>query len=243
MIRDLNEREDHTIRVEAEVLVIGAGIAGLITATRLHECGLRAVVVESGGRSQNTDSHPLNRVEQIGQLYTGAEHRFRCLGGTSSRWGGAMIPFLSEDMDRHTAGWVSAWHVPYDRLMAQVPNIEARFGLGLGSYEDPEVFGPYGPSGKAFVARLAKFVPFQKRNVAGVFEGALCAADGPEVWLNACVTEFVFDPAGRVSGAIARSFGDKKLQITAREIVVAAGAIESTRLLLIADRQCDERLF
>jgi choline dehydrogenase-like flavoprotein len=33
------------------------------------------------------------------------------------------------------------------------------------------------------------------------------------------------------------------LKIVARDVVVAAGAIESTRLLLIADRQCDERIF
>src|SRR5262249_8454187 len=35
----------------------------------------------------------------------------------------------------------------------------------------------------------------------------------------------------------------RELQIAARDVVVAAGAIESTRLLLIADRQCDERIF
>jgi choline dehydrogenase-like flavoprotein len=244
MIRDLNEQEDNVIRVEAEVLVIGAGIAGLVTATKLSECGLRVVVVESGGRTQEADTHPLNRVEQTGQVYAGAEHgRFRCLGGTSTRWGGAMIPLLPEDMDRHTAGWVPAWHVPYERLMAQLPDIESKFGLGSGSYEDSEIIGPYGPAAEAFVARLAKWPPFRMRNVAVAFESALRAADGPEVWLNASVTEFAFDPAGNLSGTTARSLGGKKLQIAARVVIVAAGAIESTRLLLIADRQCDDRIF
>jgi len=93
------------------------------------------------------------------------------------------------------------------------------------------------------VARLAKFAPFRSRNVAVVFERALRAADGPEVWLNASVTKFAFNPAGNISGVTARSLGGKELKISARDIVVAAGAIESTRLLLIADRQCDERLF
>src|SRR5262249_51242254 len=113
MIRDLNEQQDRALRIEAEIIVIGAGIAGLITATKLSDCGVRVVVLESGGRTQETDTHPLNRVEQTGQFYAGAEHgRFRCLGGTSTRWGGAMIPFLPEDMDSHTAGWVPAWQVP-----------------------------------------------------------------------------------------------------------------------------------
>jgi choline dehydrogenase-like flavoprotein len=243
MIRDLNEQQDHALRVEAEVLVIGAGIAGLVTATKLSECGLRVVIVESGGRTQDTDTHPLNRVEQTGQLYTGAEYRFRCLGGTSSRWGGAMIPFLPEDMDSHTAGWVPAWHVPYERLIAQLPDIEAKFGLGSGSYEDLETIGPHGPAAEAFVARLAKFGPFRRRNVALIFESALRATDGPEIWLNASVTEFAFNSAGNLSGATARSLGGKELQIVARDFVVAAGAIESTRLLLIADRQCNQRIF
>src|SRR5262245_34837668 len=178
MIRDLSEQQDHALQVEAEVLVIGAGIAGLVTATKLSERGLRVVVVESGGRTQDTDTHPLNRVEQIGQLYTGAERgRFRCLGGTSSRWGGAMIPLQPEDMQ------VPAWHVPYQRLMAQLPDIEAKFGLGAGSYEASETIGPNGPAAEAFVARLAKFGPFRKRNVAVVFENVIRAAGGPEVWL------------------------------------------------------------
>lgn len=130
MIHDLNEQDASALRVEAEVIVIGAGIAGLVTATKLSERGVRVIVVESGGRTQEADTHPLNRVEQTGQLYAGAEHgRFRCLGGTSTRWGGLMIPFLPEDMDHHTAGWVPAWQVPYERLMAQLPNINRNLGF------------------------------------------------------------------------------------------------------------------
>jgi choline dehydrogenase-like flavoprotein len=243
MICDLNEQLSETHTIDAGVLIIGAGIAGLVTAVKLHERGVRSVVVESGGRVQESDSHALNRVEQTGQIYAGAEHRFRCLGGTSSRWGGAMIPLLPEDMDIHTAGWAPPWHVPYERIMAQLPDIERKFGLTAGSYEDPEIIGPLGPAAEAFVARLAKWPPFRMRNVAIAFDKALRAADGPEIWLNANVTEFAFDPAGELRGVVARSPGGRKLQVTARSVVVAAGAIESTRLLLIADRQCDQRLF
>ena len=244
MIHDLNEQDASALRVEAEVIVIGAGIAGLVTATKLSERGVRVIVVESGGRTQEADTHPLNRVEQTGQLYAGAEHgRFRCLGGTSTRWGGLMIPFLPEDMDHHTAGWVPAWQVPYERLMAQLPNIESKFGLPSGSYEDSEILEPHGLAAQGFVARLAKWPPFRMRNVAVAFESTLRASSGPEVWLNANVTSFHFGAAGNLMGVVARSVGGRELQIAARDVVVAAGAIESTRLLLIADRQCDERIF
>lgn len=243
MIRDLNDQLDDAPKIEADVLVVGAGIAGLVTAVKLSEYGLRVIVAESGGRTQDADTHPLNRIEQTGQFYAGADVRFRCLGGTSTRWGGAMIPLLPEDMEHHTADWVPSWHVPYERLMAQLPDIESRFGLSPGSYEDTEIIGPSGPAAETFVARLAKWPRFRMRNVAVVFERALHAADGPEVWLNASVTEFVFDPAGHVSGVTARSLSGRELKISARDVVVAAGAIESTRLLLLADRQCDEMIF
>lgn len=243
MIRDLNEQPGETQKIEARVLIIGAGIAGLVTAVKLHERGVKSVVVESGGRIQETATHTLNRVEQTGQFYAGADQRYRCLGGTSSRWGGAMIPLLPEDMDLHTAGWTPSWSVSYERIMSQLPDIERKFRLIPGSYEDPEIIGPCGPAAEGFVARLAKWPPFRMRNVAIAFNKALRAADGPEIWLNANVTEFTFDAAGKLCGVRARSPGGRELQIAARAIVVAAGAIESTRLLLIADRQCDGRLF
>jgi hypothetical protein len=45
------------------------------------------------------------------------------------------------------------------------------------------------------------------RNVAVAFESTQSAADGPEVLLNASVTEFAFDPAGNLSGcAISSTF-------------------------------------
>ena len=85
--------------------------------------------------------------------------------------------------------------------MAQLPDIESKFCLGSGSYEDLEIIGSSGPAAEALVARLAKWPPFRMRNIAVSFEGALSDADGPEVWLNASVTEFAFDPAGNLSGA------------------------------------------
>ena len=50
MLHDLSESNPSAL--EADVLVIGAGIAGLILATRLSQKGLKVVVLESGGRYQ-----------------------------------------------------------------------------------------------------------------------------------------------------------------------------------------------
>src|SRR5260370_19442965 len=99
MIRDLAGIPASFQETATDVLVIGAGIAGLLVATRLARAGRRVLVAESGGLKQIDETHPLNEVEQLGDIYSGVDHgRFRCLGGTSTRWGGAMLPFHPADL-------------------------------------------------------------------------------------------------------------------------------------------------
>lgn len=228
-------------QLDVDVAIIGGGIAGLLCAHWLVERGRRVVVLESGDREQHSETHPWNAVEQRGQVYAGAEHgRFRCLGGSSSRWGGAMLPFLPEDVGAHTAGWGPAWGIPMDVLLQHLPEIERLFGLPSGDYEDPAL-----PGGETagYVARLAKWPPFRMRNVALLLESHLRAEGGPEVWLNACVTALPVDASGRLAGIEARGRSGRRLQVRARHYLLAAGAIESTRLLLLLDRAASDRVF
>ncbi|MFD2182930.1 GMC oxidoreductase [Rhodoplanes azumiensis] len=237
MIRDLAALSGANERRTADVLVIGGGIAGLLAAVRLSRAGVRVIVAESGGLTQPTDTHPLNAVEQDGDVYAGADSgRFRCLGGTSSRWGGAMLPFLPDDMTLTRPG-DPVWPIGPEVLTAYLGEVERLFGLGDGPYDRPALMpGP-------FVPRWAKWPPFRLRNVATVFGAELRAERGPEVWLNATATDFSTDPQGRLDRVTVRSPGGGILSVAASEVVVAAGTIESTRLLLLADRQHDDRIF
>src|SRR5262245_13379451 len=141
MIRDLAGHTGAPQACTADVLVIGAGIAGLLAATRLARAGLRVVVAESGGLRQSEETHPLNEIVQLGDAYTGAQRgRFRCLGGTSSVWGGAMLPFLPVDLiSPHTAGWDVAWPIKLTDLTRYQAEVERLFGLGDGPYDFPEM--------------------------------------------------------------------------------------------------------
>ncbi|MDQ6703635.1 MAG: FAD-binding protein [Pseudomonadota bacterium] len=244
MIRDLAEVPASAEDIAADVLVIGAGIAGLLIATRLARAGRRVFVAESGGLTQFDDIHPLNEVEQLGDIYAAAVHgRFRCLGGTSTRWGGAMLPFQPADLAPHSAGWNVDWPVSLDTLIAYQSEVERLFKLGSGPYDVPDIMsGPGGSSGR-FMGRLAKGPAFRLRNVATLLAADIHAKGGPDIWLNATATSFVLDPAGRVAKVKMRSGNGNTLSVAARETVIAAGAIEATRLLLITDRQHDHRIF
>lgn len=238
MLRDLAiEAPGSTI--ESDVLVIGAGVAGLLLATRLAQRGRRVVVMESGGHQQNEETHPLNEVVQIATPYAGATlGRFRCLGGTSTRWGGAMLPFLEADMTGE-----SNWPVSHADLLKYLPEVESAFDLPVGPYEQPALIQSNDASPLDFVPRLAKWPPFGKRNLALLFDRQIKSQAGPDVWLNATATAFDLHPNGRLSRVTAVAPTGNTLRVAAKETVVAAGAIESTRLLLLADLQLEGRLF
>ena len=238
MIRDLNESQSRSDSRECDVAIIGAGVAGLIMACELARRGIRVVVLESGGMTQDQETHPYNRVINTGQEYRGAEQgRFRCLGGTSTRWGGALIPFRAGDLTRsgHNGGG-AAWPVALDVLLPHLNRAEAIFGLPPGPYELAS------EKGASFRVRSPKWPMFRNRNLAHLYAEAVKSPNGPEVWLNATLTRMDLDEGGRIASVCATSANGCTLTVRAREIVIAAGAIESTRLLLQLDAQHGGRL-
>jgi choline dehydrogenase-like flavoprotein len=159
--------------LEADVLVIGAGIAGLLLATRLASAGKRVVVLESGGERQEGEIHPLNQVVHLRSIYSGAANgRFRCLGGPSTRWGGAMIPFLATDLAD------GKWPIAHSDLMAYLPEVERLFALPASSYALRDLTRRVDGQPPSHIARLASWPAFRRRNVATLFDAKLRAETG-----------------------------------------------------------------
>jgi choline dehydrogenase-like flavoprotein len=116
-------RDDDRAERSVDVLVIGAGPVGLVTAVTMAQRGLSVLCLESGGMQQDADEHPLNEVIHTGLHYDGAAHgRFRCLGGTSTRWGGAMIPLQHADVEH------ADWPIAHDDIVRFLPDVEALSG-------------------------------------------------------------------------------------------------------------------
>src|SRR5262245_53729731 len=249
MIIDLAERDTDT-SVTTDVLIIGGGIAGLLLAAKLRDYRLRVAILESGGREQEEEIHPLNRVVFMADHYDGAlRGRFRCLGGTSTRWGGALIPFLPEDLAARPYLGLAGWPIGIEVVEPYLSDIEALFGVGAGTYEEDLVHeigaGEFVPIGDPdFRVRFAKWPVFKKRNVATLFKERIERDLDLSVWINATVTSFQFDEQiGRLRSVTARHQNGNMVTVAAAQVALCAGAIESTRLLLLLDRQYGDRVF
>ena len=215
---------------EADFIVIGAGTVGLPTSVLLaRKTGKTVICLETGGLRQEEDLHPLNEVVQRGTFYRGASHgRFRCLGGTSMRWGGALIPFQDSDLCN------AHWPISLEELIPFIGEVEQLFSLEPGPYSDASF--PF-ELGEVHVNRLAKWPEFRKRNVATLLDVDIAAAANLQVWLNAHVVEIKTGAEGIRLSAVSPN-GDR-LAISGKKLIVAAGAIETTRLALLIDRQND----
>lgn len=241
MLRSLDETAPKE-PLQAQVIVVGAGLAGLFLADALASRGVRVLVLESGADTQETETHPLNAVELEGDIYRGAEHgRFRCLGGTSTRWGGALLPYLPGDLEPHACGWHQGWGIRPEALDRRLAAAEAAFGVELDAYD-----GASGQSGNllpGFLPRQPKWPTFRNRSTANLFARRIRNDPRVEIWTNASVSKIDLG-ADRVEGVTAQAVrSGHVLRARAPVVVLAAGAIETTRLLLLLNRSQDDRLF
>jgi choline dehydrogenase-like flavoprotein len=89
-----------------------------------------------------------------------------------------------------------------------------------------------------FDLRLSAWVPFRKRNFSKAFADDLYTDTELEVWLNASVTEFTLlsdENTHLITQIHAKSTDGKTLIVNPECVVICAGALESTRLMLALD--------
>jgi len=248
---DLNGAAQSDTHVASDICVIGAGAAGLYLANRLSRAGLSITVLEAGGAT--CESGAAIGIEPIfaGSPYRGAEEgRAFGWGGTTSKWGGLLAPYSELDRRDAMGPDATAWaHV----VNAVNERGNAVFSaLGLRGPTDflslPEV--TFGTRTRllrecGLEVMAAEALPFWRRNLTYLMAGQ--KGRSVAVFLNAVASTWSARPAANGSGAVnavdATSANGKKLHVSAKFFVIAAGAIESARILLEIDRATEGRMF
>jgi hypothetical protein len=242
LIHDLKQIGNDEVTLATQVCVIGAGTAGIFIAQDLCKLGVNVLLLESGDRVIRRPSETDEKCFQLGIPYKGAEMgRGFGLGGTSSLWGGQMIPISPSDMEKRATLSLDAWPINYSELLPYFNHVKKSLGLNT-KHDDisfnQKYFSYLSNFSNDFQLKIGDWIPFKNRNFSQAFANELINDDHIEVWLNSVVTKFeVNDKLGKISisNIQAKSPNGKILNVEAKYIVICAGALESTRLILNLD--------
>lgn len=235
MIYDLNEFDSSTETKRYDVIVCGAGVAGITISKKLIASNKEVLLLEAGGLDAALESSNLYNLENIGLPYDGAEGcRLRYFGGTSNHWAGRCMELMEYDFNDRSYFDLPCWPI-------NKKDLEKYFAEACEVLEiKPNSFEPVGYSGYNSqwfeTAKLAKSPPtrFGTR-----YRNVLEKAQNVDVILNANVIDLILDnnDRNRVTAVKVVNYKGTKLLFDASVVILCFGAIENARFLLNTDHQ------
>jgi len=226
--------------VPSDVCVIGAGAAGITLARKLAALGHSVCLVESGGLDFEQATQDLYDGANLGMPYYDLKQsRLRFFGGTVAIWGGRCALLDAIDFEHRT--WVphSGWPIGRTDLLPYYRAAHQHFEIGEFNYEDDvwkalKVDDPgFDPS--QLDAKLWRFDEVADRFAAARL-GSLLDNPRLRILIHANVVKL---QAGRDGSTIehvdVRPLEGASLRLRARYYVLACGAIENARLLLVSN--------
>lgn len=239
--------DGHTLNdgaeITASVCIVGSGPAGLTLATELRLS--QVVIIESGGTANEAWAQALNDGPVVGDPYAGLRNtRHRQLGGAIHAWntpvaddtGAKYVPLDPHDLaGADDTGEPSGWPIEYAELARFYPRAQTICGLGRFEYSaDPMVEAgrrPFDLTGGQLVSKIYWFGPAAR--FLDTHLSALCSADTVRLYTNLTVCALDAGSPSRITALRAFAAGGASVTVRARIYVLACGAVENARLLLL----------
>ncbi len=218
--------------LEAQVAVVGAGPAGIVSALELADAGIDVVLIESGSERYDAQTQRLGDAADWDRALHAPMSMAtrRQLGGATTIWGGRCVPYDEVDFDRRP--WITdaAWPVSYIDLAPYFQRACDWFECGRAVFDATETHDlpaslvPGLPNGEVRTSTLERWsLPTDFGQVYGQR-----LRDSRHVRLMTGVTcsEITGD------GLVCKTIDGEAFDVRAHRYVVACGGLESTRLLL-----------
>ena len=251
MIVDARQLPDAS-QLSARLCIIGGGMAGIAIARELRDAGVDILVLESGGdrptsenqalyNGKGTLSDPDGRTRDMPQYLP--QSRVRAFGGSGHVWGGKCGRLDASDFE--VRDWLpgSGWpfgreHLDpfYDRASAHLEVPSFTRDLINGDATRPPLEVGDGETFETVPRFHSRVSGSHSREKFDAYRHSITNVPRVTVCLNANVTEIRITPDGRaVSGLEVRTLDGKKHDVRADHFVLATGAMENARLLMLSN--------
>jgi hypothetical protein len=224
--------------VTTDICIVGAGTCGLFLANLLVRSGLQVTLIEAGSSEPKSAMEVGATSEHVSREYLGDSlGRSFGIGGTSALWGGQLIKLRESDVVARPHIDAPAWPLDYSELERGYSEAKRILGMDLESIEHEE-YPELAAITAEFELRCADWIPFGQRNFANFFNRIVERENNPVIYAQCTVADFEFKAESaqtRISKVIAQSIQGHRLEIEAGRVVICAGALESTRILLAID--------
>lgn len=233
---------DQGATLDCDVCIVGAGAAGIAVACELAGTALSVLLIEAGGAGlRGSDQDPLR-----GSVAPDSPHaaphlyRRRVLGGATSVWGGRCVPMDPIDFEAREHVPHSGWPVPWSAVEPCYQRAHDYLSNGACSYTVRDALGPAAAetiagfrSGLVDADRIERFsepTDFGKAHLP-----RLRAAGNVRILLHAQCVRIETAESGALAALTCASEPQRRFTVRPRFVVLAAGGLETTRLLLASD--------
>ncbi len=237
MIADIDDlpAQQH---LEAEIAVVGSGPAGIVLALELAAAGRQVLLLESGRQQFSPAAQRLSESKEYDPDFhadlTMASRRQ--VGGTSVIWGGRCVPYDSVDFDRRPYIANSEWPISYEEQLPYYTRACDWLVCGRPVFDSSRApslarsIVPGLPDGSVRGTSLERWsLP---TNFGRIYGKRLRESPNIRLITGLTCTEIVTDPDGGVDHLACRSLAGRCVEVRGKQYVLAAGGLETTRLLL-----------
>jgi choline dehydrogenase-like flavoprotein len=227
--------------LETDVCIVGGGPAGITLACELADGGTQVLLLEAGGRRFS----PAAQAGLTGEVAAGSAHsppqmyRRRIFGGATTIWGGRCVPLEPLDLERRRHVPFSGWPIGWQELSGYYERAQPYFDAGPVAYSVGATFGANAPSTISGFAdqdicsdRLERFSPPVDFGKAYIRRFATSTVMTLVLGAQASRLE---TGGQTVTGLHAASSLGRGFTVRARRYVLAAGGLETPRLLMVSD--------